>query len=286
MKATVLNAMRSQVQSFKKLLKIRELYIPYLGGTNNYCIPKTTIEISEQRYGRMFPVPPKNLLLGYSNDQEKYLQAGERDVDKMFEIIQSLGKALPDAAKILDFGCGSGRMIRWIGKHTQNATIFGTDIDGNNIAWCRANLRPEITFMVNTTVPHLPFEDNLFDFIYSGSVFTHIEDTTESWLAELRRVIKPGGFLYITIHDHETIRILENEWKGTSSAMTFKPKSQEDYNNFSKSNFSFFTINRWNDSQVFYDIPYFKDMVKPFFDILSITERAYGKQTGVLLSKS
>jgi hypothetical protein len=99
-------------------------------------------------------------------------------------------------------------------------------------------------------------------------------------------VIKPGGFLYITIHDHETIRILENEWKGTSSAMTFKPKSQEDYNNFSKSNFSFFTINRWNDSQVFYDIPYFKDMVKPFFDILSITERAYGKQTGVLLSKS
>jgi ubiquinone/menaquinone biosynthesis C-methylase UbiE len=286
MKDLILNTLRRNVQSFKDLLKIRELYRPYLGGTSHYCVPNQKLDYQQQRSGRAFPIPPKNLFLGYSNDPEKYLAAGERDVETLFEIIETAGRTVPEQAAILDFGCGSGRMVRWIPKHRQNAKVFATDIDGNNITWCRANLRPEITCMVNTTVPHLPFEDRTLDLIYSGSVFTHIEDTTESWLAELRRILKPGGLFYVTIHDHSTIEIWENEWKNSNASLRFKTQQEEaDYNRFVKSDFGFFTLNRWNASQVFYNINYFKEMVAPFFEVVSVTERAYGKQTGVLLAK-
>lgn len=286
MKDLILNSLRKNLQAFKDLLKLRELYYPYLGGTNNYSVPNIKIDPNQKRFGREFPIPSKNLFLGYSNDPEKYLTAGERDVDALFEVIESAGKSVPETATILDFGCGSGRMVRWIPKHRSQAKIFATDINGNNIAWCRGNLRPEITCMVNTTVPHIPFEDRTVDLIYSGSVFTHIEDTTESWLAELRRILKPGGLFYVTIHDRSTIEIWENEWKDTSAKLRFKSKKEEqDYQQFVKSDFGFFTLNRWNASQVFYEIDYFKDMVAPFFEVASVRERAYGKQTGVLLVK-
>jgi len=286
MKTLILDTLRRNIQSFKDLLKIRELYRPYLGGTSHYCVPNIKLDYQQRRNGRDFPLPPKNLFLGYSNDGEKYLIAGERDVATLFETIEAAGRNVPDQSSILDFGCGSGRMVRWIPKHRQNAKVFATDIDGNNIAWCRGNLRPEINCMVNTTVPHLPFEDRTLDLIYSGSVFTHIEDTTESWLAELRRILKPGGLFYVTIHDHSTIAIWENEWKHSTAAIRFKSKQEEDaYNGFVKSDFGFFTLNRWNASQVFYDINYFKEMVAPFFEVVTVRERAYGKQTGVLLAK-
>ena len=59
--------------------------------------------------------------------------------------------------------------------------------------------------------PHLPFEDRSFGLVYCGSLFTHIDDLAEAWLAELHRVLRPGGRLYFSIHDQHSVRILEGE---------------------------------------------------------------------------
>lgn len=37
--------------------------------------------------------------------------------------------------------------------------------------------------------------------VFAGSVFTHISEMEEAWLLELRRVTRPGGVLYVTVHD-------------------------------------------------------------------------------------
>ena len=85
---------------------------------------------------------------------------------------------------------------------------MGVDINAKHINWCQLNLGPPFFFATTTTAPHLPFEDGYFDLIYSGSVFTHISDLADAWLLELRRIVRKGGYLYITIHDKRTVEVL------------------------------------------------------------------------------
>jgi SAM-dependent methyltransferase len=68
-------------------------------------------------------------------------------------------------------------------------------------------------FATGTTAPHVPFEDRTFDLIYCGSVFTHISELAEAWLLELRRILRPGGYVYVTIHTRHTIDLLLTRYR-------------------------------------------------------------------------
>ena len=100
---------------------------------------------------------------------------------------------------MLDFGCGCGRVIRhW--KDANATTICGSDYNPLLVDWCRDNLG-FAEFNVNELTPGLPHKDGRFDFIYALSVFTHLpEELQQPWMAELERVLAPGGTLLITLH--------------------------------------------------------------------------------------
>jgi ubiquinone/menaquinone biosynthesis C-methylase UbiE len=147
---------------------------------------------------RGVPVPPDHFLWGYT--RESFLLWGERDVQTMRKISEASGFTLEGAKRILDFGCGPGRMIRWLTSLTDKGReIWGADMFAESIVWCQQHLSPPFWFTTTTSLPHLPFEDGYFDFLYAGSVFTHIADLADAWLLELRRVVRPGGRLYLTI---------------------------------------------------------------------------------------
>ncbi len=108
---------------------------------------------------------------------------------------------LGEHQRILDFGCGCGRIIRYLHNLFAKGRLYGVDIDSEAIAWCRRNLSQIGDFIVNNELGPLPFPDELFDFVYSISVFTHLPEHMElAWLEELRRVTKPGGYLLLTTH--------------------------------------------------------------------------------------
>jgi ubiquinone/menaquinone biosynthesis C-methylase UbiE len=138
---------------------------------------------------------------------------------------------------------------------------------------------------VNTILPHLPFEDRYFDVVYAGSVFTHIDDLATTWFLELRRVLRAGGMLYVTIHDRHSIQLLTHAlpWREVPFA-TFLRHNQ-DYAAFAHTNFAMFTIGRSVESQVFYDVESLCERLQGLFKVLSVTEAAYGYQTAVLLEK-
>jgi hypothetical protein len=115
--------------------------------------------------------------------------------------------------------------------------------------------------------------------IYAGSVFTHIDDLADAWFLELRRLLKPGGRLYVTVHDNHTIRMLSEKQYDLSKTLFCR----QDY--FVDREFSMFTIGRFMRSQVFYDTDYLSRMLAPFFEVVSVTPAAYGFQTGMLLRK-
>ncbi len=229
------------------------------------------------------PVPPVKLWLGYGTEVKEYLY-GRFQITKMLQILKNAGFDLDIKRKILEFGCGAGRMIRWLKPYASRCEIWGTDISSEHIIWANKYLNPPFNFVTTTTIPHLPFEDRYFDLIYAGSVFSHIDDLAKAWLLELRRILDRQGYLYVTINDKHSMKLLKTSpiYKSTWLAGFISENPAFQLNG---ENFGMITGGRGPASQVFYDIDFFCNSVRGFFDIVSIDKEAYGFQTGVLLRK-
>jgi SAM-dependent methyltransferase len=100
-----------------------------------------------------------------------------------------------DGRRVLDFGCGSARVLRQFLDEASRAEFWGCDIDGPSIDWVRAHLSPPLRCFRSDLRPPLPLDDGYFDLIWSTSVFTHIGDTWSDWLLEMHRLLVPGGTL-------------------------------------------------------------------------------------------
>ena len=107
---------------------------------------------------------------------------------------------------ILDFGCGWGRIIRFFLKDIEPSRLWGADPVKTLIEICRRDNKWCNFESIDTTPPG-PFQDNTFDLIYSFSVFSHLsEEQHWSCLAELTRILKPGGLLMATTRPREFIQ--------------------------------------------------------------------------------
>jgi ubiquinone/menaquinone biosynthesis C-methylase UbiE len=115
--------------------------------------------------------------------------------------------------RILDWGCGPGRIIRHMPKVINNGCeFFGTDYNEKSIAWCTENL-PNISFNKNELVAKLPYQDNAMDVIYGNSIFTHLSEQMHyDWFNELHRVLKPGGIMWLSLHgDNYKVKLTDSE---------------------------------------------------------------------------
>jgi SAM-dependent methyltransferase len=111
--------------------------------------------------------------------------------------------ALPDdysieGRRVLDFGCGSGRVLRQFLPEAASGEFWGCDLHRPTIAWLDEHLSPTLHFYVNDEIP-MPHPDGHFDLIYAISVFTHVTHEWSAWLLELHRILKPDGLLLATI---------------------------------------------------------------------------------------
>lgn len=159
--------------------------------------------------GVPLPLPAPALRMGYSPDDDQgYLNWGRHDHDLIVQRFDAHCKLDRTSMKVLDFGCSSGRVLRhfydW--STSKKCELYGVDIQALPIEWMREFLPPDFKVFTGTVMPSLPFEDNSFDMIYGFSVFTHIKYLWDTWLLELRRVLKPGGILLQTIHTEKAWR--------------------------------------------------------------------------------
>ncbi len=115
--------------------------------------------------------------------------------------------------KILDWGCGPGRVIRHLPEVIgNNCEFFGTDYNKKSIDWCSKNLK-NISFNLNALDAKLVYSDNFFDVIYGISIFTHLSEQLHyEWYNELYRILKPNGIMFLTTQgDNFKVKLTESE---------------------------------------------------------------------------
>ena len=165
---------------------------------------RTFIQPSEFASKDPYPLPMPVDREGYLKEEnsDRYWASGLADWLNVAEAIQRYGNGLASTSSILDFGCASGRFLRHAAFQTAAPIqVYGCDLAPANIDWMKKHLPSSINKTVNSNDPCLPFKDSSFDIVTAFSVFTHIDKSEESWLLELKRVIKPDGLLYVTIHN-------------------------------------------------------------------------------------
>jgi ubiquinone/menaquinone biosynthesis C-methylase UbiE len=167
-------------------------FVQFQRDKHSYVLPKVSRSSSEPT-APDFPIPPPELRRGYARATDVYLANGRRNVQTMRDLLRAAGARLERGTRFLDFGCGAGRMLRWLADFADHGEVWGTDISAEHIVWCTQHLAPPFHFLVNTILPHLPLEDRSFNVVYAGSVFTHIDDLAPTWFLELRRVLRAGG---------------------------------------------------------------------------------------------
>ncbi len=149
------------------------------------------------------PIPPPRLiyLVSGTEDAAWFLAAGRRGFDALTSILARNGVDPGRLGSVLDFGCGVGRVVRhWAEPAARGVEVHGTDYNPALVAWCRRHL-PFARFGVNGLSAGLDYPDGAFDLVYAFSVFTHLTPAGGSaWMAELRRVLRPGGHLVVSLH--------------------------------------------------------------------------------------
>jgi SAM-dependent methyltransferase len=147
------------------------------------------------------PLPPAFLrvLTAGSSNAETFVEQGRKAAAEFHRLACDWGRPLSPRDRVLEFGCGCGRVARWW-LDLCPARFDGCDVQGRLIDWCAQNLRGE--YRLTLLDPPLPYEAASFDLIYALSVFTHMrEPGAVAWLAEMARVLKPGGLALLTFQD-------------------------------------------------------------------------------------
>jgi SAM-dependent methyltransferase len=102
---------------------------------------------------------------------------------------------LPERPEVLDAGCGAGRDLAWFEVRGVRGT--GCDLSGGMLRQARTRVRGRL---VRADVRVLPFPDDSFDAVWCMAVLLHLPKAdAPAALVELRRVLRPGGLLAVTL---------------------------------------------------------------------------------------
>ena len=212
-----------------------------------------------------------------------YLQSGRADVAVIKGLLAEDDFTL-EGNRILEFGCSAGRLLRHFEAEAEQAEVWGADLHSAAIHWAQSHLSPPFHFVTNTTAPHLPFEDGYFGFIFAGSVWTHLGELDDAWLLELKRVLRPGGRIYLTISDQDTLAEIERinpDHPSNAHVAALDSETGHLSRDWTK-----FTTRRtpWLQ-RVVYQREAWLDHIGRWLDVRVVKPKAYGWQTGILLAK-
>ena len=204
----------------------------------------TGLDLVDVAFGHRDPLAPPRRLRGVGAGD--FRAVGE----SLFAELVDPGGLTPEA-RVLDIGCGVGRLAIPIARYLTTGTYHGFDISPEMIGWCRRTLTPrypnfQFTLLdvanshynpagaVTADTAHFPYHDGDFDFALATSLFTHLLPSSFlNYALESARVLAPGGTLFGTfflvdaetagrIDRHESDLDLRQELHDPHTGTTFR----------------------------------------------------------------
>jgi O-antigen biosynthesis protein len=127
--------------------------------------------------------------------------------DTIPALLEANGVRVEALGRALDWGCSSGRVVRWLAAAYPEVEWHGADPNAPAIEWARDHL-PQIAFHVTPQDPPLDFPDAHFDLVIAVSIWSHYgERAALAWLAEMHRLIAPGGHLWLSAHGNQSVSV-------------------------------------------------------------------------------
>jgi SAM-dependent methyltransferase len=167
------------------------------------------------RRARLDQPEPRALDFSYADEDQMldrsqplaYLNAGASGLRNVMLGIQFAEVA--STARIIDFGCGHGRVMRWLRAAFPNSDIVGVDVSESGVSFCAKSFGA-IPLLSPIDLRAFPYVEPA-DIVWSGSVITHLrESAAETYLDLLIKLLRPCGVAIFSTHGREPLRwILE-----------------------------------------------------------------------------
>jgi SAM-dependent methyltransferase len=150
-------------------------------------------------------LPPARLRhhVGLTSSRAEFRTVGEQAVA---DVLRAYGAVRPEEGygRWLDYGCGSGRILLQL-RRAGVAELWGVDPDRAAIRWLRRRYGAERFAELPPAFP-LAFPAGSFDVVLAISIFTHLDEAPQlAALAEIARLLRPGGLLIASTHGRELL---------------------------------------------------------------------------------
>jgi ubiquinone/menaquinone biosynthesis C-methylase UbiE len=213
----------------KKYIKFSFEQLQLIGvlDTLHVTISKTWHYFSNQSFKKAYPLLaiPANKFLFETNqlNYKKYFEQGKLAAKEIFLWTEPYLQM--EVPTILDWGCGTGRVIQHLHQYLPYALLYGSDSNLAMIEWNSKNLSG-IHFTAIQSMPPSIYPSKYFNLIIGISVLTHLsKKATEEWIIELHRIMQTDGLLIVSTHGRYFMQQLFASEKKQLQATGFFEKS-------------------------------------------------------------
>jgi SAM-dependent methyltransferase len=214
---------------------------------NELAFPRTSLALAARPF---FDGVNKTISAGdamYGGNQAHYFSVG---ASALSSILHAIGVTESNPSRILDFGCGAGRVTRWLHAAFPGAAIEGCDIRKTDVEFVTKTFGAR-TWISGSDVAKLD-PPSTYDLIWVGSVFTHLsKEVSTRLLDKLVSWLNPSGVLIFTSHGRYAASIgpgsygIDHQWRRVKEDFDRSQFGYADYSTTPGYGISLTTLSWW-----------------------------------------